>query len=451
MLAERALTGVLSVLNKRYLHTTPIELDGYPAPRPGRGYTLYAHVPFCERLCTYCSFNRFLFEEGRTRGYFRRLRTEMHRIAELGYDFPSLYIGGGTPTILLDELAQTIDLARELFPGIQEVSTETSPNHLTDELVEILSGRVQRLSCGAQSFDDDLLHEMDRYKKYGDGQRTFERFCEVADKFPSFNIDMIFNFPKQGEASLQRDVDLIKQTGANQVTFYPLMASPLRRRQMRENIGMIDYKREKYYYDLIADAMRPEFDFTSAWTFSKDPNLMIDEYIVNYPEYVGIGSGSQSYLDGVMYTSTFSLGDYFNRVDADRCTIVKKGKPYTLKGQMRYHFVTELFGLRLDKRKFKDTFGISIELALPLELAFFRAIRGFAIDDAEQLTLTDMGRYMVLVMMRETLAVSNDSRDRARSELPLSERMLLLEGIEDPALANNLGCADCAPGPHDVA
>ncbi len=439
MLSERALTGVLSVLNKSYLRTSPTELEGYPSPQPGRGYTLYAHVPFCERLCTYCSFNRFLYEEARTRGYFKRLRRELHTIADLGYDFPSLYIGGGTPTILLDELCETIDLARELFPGIKEVSTETSPNHLTPDLVSALDGRVQRLSCGAQSFDDSLLHEMDRYAKYGDGQATFEKFCAVADSFPSFNIDMIFNFPKQDEKSLLRDIELLKATGCNQTTFYPLMASPLRRRQMRENIGKIDYKREKYYYDIITESMQPEFQNTSAWTFSKDPDAMIDEYIVNYPEYVGVGSGSQSFLDGVMYTSTFSLSDYFNRVDAGKCTIVKRGKTYSRKAQMRYRFVTDLFGLRLDKKKFKADFGMPVELALPLELTFMKLVGGIAKNDENEILVTDMGRYMVLVMMRETLAVSNDSRDRARADLPLGERMLLLEGIENPAIE----CVGC--------
>ena len=141
----------------------------------GHGYVLYAHVPFCERLCTYCSFNRFLYKEDWAREYFRHLRAEMHLVAGLGYDFASLYIGGGTPTILLDELAETIDLAKALFPGILEVSAETSPNHLSDEMVEILDGRVQRLSCGVQSFDDRLLRQMDRYGKYGTGEEVFER------------------------------------------------------------------------------------------------------------------------------------------------------------------------------------------------------------------------------------------------------------------------------------
>ena len=69
---------------------------------------LYMHVPFCERLCPYCSFNRFPFAEDRARPYFASMRKEMMMLKELGYDFESLYVGGGTPTIMIDELCDTI-------------------------------------------------------------------------------------------------------------------------------------------------------------------------------------------------------------------------------------------------------------------------------------------------------------------------------------------------------
>lgn len=69
------------------------------------------HVPFCERLCPYCSFNRFPYREQRARDYFQALRQEMRMLADQGYDFESVYVGGGTPTVDIDELCETIDLA----------------------------------------------------------------------------------------------------------------------------------------------------------------------------------------------------------------------------------------------------------------------------------------------------------------------------------------------------
>ncbi len=144
---------------------------------------LYCHVPFCQRLCTYCGFNRFLYNHERATRYYHALRDEMRMVADLGYDFTSMYLGGGTPTILLDELCETIDLARELF-SIREVSCESSPNHLGDEMVEKLHDRVQRMSVGVQSFDDMLLDQMDRYTKYGCGTELFEAVCGRGGQVP---------------------------------------------------------------------------------------------------------------------------------------------------------------------------------------------------------------------------------------------------------------------------
>ena len=103
-------------------------------------------MPFCQVLCPYCSFNRYHFNEDLAKPFFVNLRREMRMLKDVyGYDIESLYIGGGTPTIMLDELCETIDLARDLW-DIKEVSSETNPNHIVDSYIEKLEGRVQRLA-----------------------------------------------------------------------------------------------------------------------------------------------------------------------------------------------------------------------------------------------------------------------------------------------------------------
>ncbi len=427
MFAERCISAFLRPLNRRYLETKPTDARSLPAPEPGKGYVLYAHVPFCERLCVYCSFNRFLFREDRARAYFEDLRTEMRMVADLGYDFDSLYIGGGTPTILVDELARTIDLARELF-SIGEVSAESSPNHLGPEMVEELAHRVQRLSVGVQSFDDGMLLQMDRYTKYGSAVEVFDKVSGVAGKFHSLNVDMIFNFPTQTEEILLRDIEMLKATGTNQTTFYPLMASPETRVEMEKTGYAVDFEREYRFYRTINEKLAPDFEPASAWTFSRDRNEMIDEYIVDYEEYVGIGSGALSFLRGGIWENTFSLSGYHERIQDGRMAVVAAGAPYGRKARMRYRFVTDLFGLKLDKKRFKEDFGVPVEIALWPEITFMKMAGGVDRDDAESLTLTDVGRYLLLVMMRETLASSNQHRDVMRASLPMEERLLLLEG-----------------------
>ena len=206
MIIDSIFSTSFRVAAQLLLNLQPAERVALPAPRPGHKYMLYSHVPFCESLCPYCSFNRFIYNEKSGRSYFASLRDEMRMVADKGYDFDSLYIGGGTPTVMLDELSQTIDLARELF-HIREVSCETNPNHLDERLVDVLAERVQRLSVGVQSFDDALLKQINRYDRFGSGEATLERIHQVAGKFASMNVDMIFNFPGQDEAALRRDID----------------------------------------------------------------------------------------------------------------------------------------------------------------------------------------------------------------------------------------------------
>jgi coproporphyrinogen III oxidase-like Fe-S oxidoreductase len=430
MLSERIQSRAIRLLNKRYLELKPTALTRLPNPHPGQEYMLYAHVPFCEKLCPYCSFNRYPFCEKRALPYFENLRREMRMLSEKGYDFTSLYVGGGTPTIMIDELCKTIDLARELF-SLREVSSETNPNHLAPAIVEKLAGRVQRLSVGVQSFDDGLLRQMERYDKYGSGLEAFERICAMKEHYVSLNVDMIFNFPSQTEDMLIRDLACVLESGVTQVTFYPLMASPVVARSLARTVGVVDYSREKGYYELICEALtggkKPAYHFGSAWTFnaSGGGSAMIDEYIVDYEEYPAIGSGGLSYLDGNLFVNTFSVKDYNAMLEKGCMSVVGQAR-FTKRGRMRYRLMMQLFGLRLDKRQWERDFGCSVAHGLPAEYAFFKAAGAFAYEDEEKILLTSKGRYLMVALMREFFIGVNRVRDQARAALDTEERALLL-------------------------
>lgn len=394
---------------------------------------LYMHVPFCERLCPYCSFNRFPFSEDRAVPYFKNMRKEMLMLKDLGYDFDSVYIGGGTPTIMIDELCETIDLARDTF-NIKEVSSETNPNHLIPEYLDKLKGRVQRLSVGVQSFDNGLLKQMDRYDKYGSGEEILERLKEAAPYFASLNADMIFNFPAQTEDILISDLEKIIESGTSQTTFYPLMASPSVEKSLARTVGKVDYKREQLFYEIICELLiggeKPLFRNGSAWTFNRiggasdADDAMIDEYVVDYEEYPAIGSGGITYLGENLYVNTFSVKDYNAAIESGKMSLMGK-TTFSKRDRMRYRFMMQLFGLRLDKQQFKHDFGCSIEVGLPVEMAFMAAAGAFATNNDKELTLTPKGRYLMVVMMRQFFIGVNNLRDQARSALTGEERELL--------------------------
>jgi coproporphyrinogen III oxidase-like Fe-S oxidoreductase len=413
-IAERALTLVLRGATRHYLTLQPVSGAVLPPPQPGREYTLYVHVPFCETLCPYCSFNRFIYHKEKAEHYFTSLRAEMRHVAELEYKFTSLYIGGGTPTIHIDELVKTIDLARQLFP-LGEVSCETNPNHLVPEIVAKLENRVQRLSVGVQSFDDGLLKQMNRYNKFGSGAEILERIRYAAPHFLSLNVDMIFNFPSQTPEILRDDLHRIIESGAQQTTFYPLMSSRSVESSLLHSVGKANETREWGFYNIIRDELDGHFSPLSSWTFVRGKAGMIDEYIAKGNEYVGIGSGAFSYLNGILFVNTFSLVEYGKAI-AERGCGVTALRRFSSIARERYDLMMALFGSGKKPRVFLRSLP-----GLWLEKLFLVVCRSFQGDE-----LSRFGRYLSVVMMREFFSGVNNVRDIARLALNPEERACTL-------------------------
>ncbi len=384
-----------------------------PPPGASRPRLLYLHIPFCERLCPYCSFNRVPFEEEVCRGYFGALRRELLLYRDRGYDFQGAYIGGGTPTVLVDELVETIALAREVF-SLREVSVETNPNHLTEERLKALErAGVDRLSVGVQSFDDDLLKRMDRYDKYGSGETVARRLRETMGRFGTLNADMIFNFPTQSEAALERDLETLLGIGIDQVTFYPLMVSDMTRRKVAETLGRVDPRQEKRFYHQIARRLVPPYRFSSAWCFSRKP-AMIDEYIVDYGEYAGLGSGSIGYLGGVCYANTFDIGGYVAQVEKGELPLAA-ARVFSERDRIRYDFLMGLFATRMNRSELRAKYGGRLwRLLWPDLLAF--TLMGALTWRGDELVLTRRGRYAWVVLMREFFTAVNNFRDYCRGK-----------------------------------
>ncbi|TXF38620.1 coproporphyrinogen III oxidase family protein [Collinsella sp. BA40] len=445
MLSERLLSATVGAGARKLLRSTNAP-GTLPAPNPGHAHLLYVHIPFCDVLCPYCSFTRFPLREDAARRYFQALHRELAMIRDLGYQPPAAYIGGGTPTILMDELERTIDYMRELFPSIREVSCETNPPHLDRTRLERLSAMVQRLSVGVQSFDNTLLKRMDRYGKNGSAEQIVERIQNTHDMFGTFNVDMIFNFPGQTEEMVLRDIETFRTTGANQITYYPLMTSPGSERLMETCFhGKVDPAREQRLYHAIFDAMTADtaaggagFHASDVYTFAQDKQAMIDEYVVDYGEYVAAGCGGYSFLGDQIFANDSSLAGYCRRV-GEHATSVTARIDMGPANEKRYRMGRELFGLRLDNRAWKRDFGRYIQYDLPMEYGYLAANGAFATNNADELTLTRKGRYLVLAMMRQVFIGMNTERDRLRAMLPPCERKMF-----DDSAAQQIAAARAA-------
>jgi coproporphyrinogen III oxidase-like Fe-S oxidoreductase len=375
---------------------------------------LYLHIPFCEKLCPYCSFNRIIFDESLCRDYFRALRLELLLYKKRGFDFEGIYVGGGTPTVLIDELEETLALAREVF-RIREISVETNPNHLTDANIAALKRvGVNRLSVGIQSFDSGLLKAMDRFDKYGSGEAIRDRLKQVLGQFDTLNADMIFNFPAQGMDILNRDLDVLMEIGMDQITYYPLMVSDSTRELVSKTLGRVDYRQEERFYHRIVERLVPAYRFSSAWCFSKK-TAMIDEYIVDYDEYAGLGSGSIGYLNGTCYANTFNIRQYIAQVGRGEMPLMAS-RDFGLKDQIRYDFLMKLFGMKLDIPALQKKYEGQFLKHIWLDLVAFRLAGGLRYDPPDYY-LTPRGRYYWVIMMREFFISVNNFRDFCREQL----------------------------------
>ncbi|MCX7981411.1 MAG: coproporphyrinogen III oxidase family protein [Syntrophales bacterium] len=405
---------IQSVVRKQFSRAMRFDVGespSLPLPENPKPRLLYLHIPFCEQLCPYCSFHRVPFEPSLTKEYYRALIKEMHLYREMGYDFTGIYVGGGTPTVMIEGLVSVLSSARALF-GIREISVETNPNHLSEENVRLLvEAGVNRLSVGVQSFDDGLLVRMDRFEKYGSGKEIASRLRSVQGAFQTLNADMMFNFPTQTEDILQWDLEMLKKLSLDQITYYPLMVSSSTRRLISNTLGKTSFHREADYYRLIVDNLTHDYNFSSAWCFSKKRS-MIDEYIVDYDEYAGLGSGSIGYLNGVCYANTFNITEYISRLEKGELPLMAS-RSFNERDRIRYDFLMQLFSTRLYRRRLKGKYGKRWWQAIVFPfLVFF--VTGRIRQQGQWWELTPRGCYTWVVMMREFFTAVNNFRDYCR-------------------------------------
>ena len=367
--------------------------------------SLYVHIPFCRSLCPFCCFNRYLFNEEATRRYFTDLKQELGLYIQRGFSFSSVYFGGGTPTIMMDELQNFINILRKQFP-VREISLETSPRELTDKTIELLrAAGINRLSIGVQSFEDEVLKTMGRTN--GPVDEVKKRLLAAQGKFGTLNVDFVFNFPGQTVAQFEADVAAFKKLGIDQATFYPLMASPHKKNALERQFNKVNNSRERQFYNVILrELYHGGYTPSTAWCFSRGEH-MIDEYIIDNDDYIGIGAGSVSILRGNFYVNTFSLDRYHEMTGAGQLPIIG-WRSLSEQENLRYYLLSKLFGLQFDNDAFHRRFSKSAG-KLRLELAFFKTFR--LISGSGILKVTEKGMYPVSVMMRDFFASLNTLRE----------------------------------------
>jgi coproporphyrinogen III oxidase-like Fe-S oxidoreductase len=284
---------------------------------------------------------------------------------------------------------------------------------------------VNRLSVGVQSFDNKILQSVRRFEKYGSGEEIKKRLLSVNGMFDTLNIDMIFNIPNQTSEILTQDIEIIKEIRTDQVTYYPLMVSKSRKKQLLERCGRINHRQEKQFFRLIVNGLADTYNQQSVWCFSRKEGV-IDEYIVDHDEYAGVGLGSLGYINnGTMYSNTFSIQHYINALNQNKHPIVAY-RSFSEREQMRYNLLFKLLSGNLNLSYIKKKFGNYFWPGLSPELLFLLATGAVTFRDSSIL-LTPRGRYYYLIIMRTLFSIVGDYRDM-RASLDVEEPMVKAPG-----------------------
>ncbi len=277
--------------------------------------SLYIHIPFCERKCFYCSFAVVVGQQQRIGRYLDCLCVEMKRYQ--GKKIGSVYIGGGTPTLLNNEqLERMICFIKENFKITPDAewTIEVNPESLDPAKARSLkSSGITRLSLGVQSLDDRYLKYLGRNHDSRQALRAFHAGREAG--FDNVNLDLMFSFPRQTVEEIERDVRAVMRLGSEHISFYMLHLEE-NSRFFIQGISLPDDDVQAGQYQLTTALLEQEgFVQYEISNFAKAGKE--SRHNLNYwqgGEYIGLGLGAHSYLNGKFFWNVSRFHTYLARI-----------------------------------------------------------------------------------------------------------------------------------------
>ncbi len=190
--------------------------------------SLYIHVPFCFHKCHYCDFYSFVDSRDRQADFVEALAVELGAISPASGPLKTIFVGGGTPSLLRPELWERLlvtlgdrfDLSR-----LAEFTVECNPETVTPELASVLhDGGVTRASVGAQSFETRHLKTLERWHDPANVERSLAILREAG--IARRSVDLIFGIPGQTLGEWETDLDtalaLLDGDGIEHISAYAL-------------------------------------------------------------------------------------------------------------------------------------------------------------------------------------------------------------------------------------
>lgn len=285
--------------------------------------SLYIHIPFCVRKCGYCDFLSAPADEKARDRYVQALLMEIERYRgteTADRKIKTLYIGGGTPSILsvdqLDCIIQKIKCTFNFCDDI-EVSMEMNPGTASKEKCRALYQMgINRLSIGLQSTNDMELKTLGRIHSYEDFLNTYT-WCREAG-FQNINVDLMAALPYQTVESYTTGLRKIIRLAPEHISAYSLILEEGTPFYQKYNSGcypLPDEEQERLMYreteQILAQAGYERYEISN---YAKKGYACRHNLVYwQGGDYLGLGLGSSSYMDGVRFHNTTDLNTYVNQ------------------------------------------------------------------------------------------------------------------------------------------
>lgn len=311
--------------------------------------SVYIHIPFCKSICAYCDFCKFIYNEKWVYAYLKALKNEV-KDRYMGDKIKTLYIGGGTPSILMQsELNSLFKIVNLLdLSDLEEFTFECNIEDINEDLLTILkNNKVNRLSIGIESFDKNNLEFMGRSNDF---YSTVEKIKLCRDfGFNNINIDLMYAIPGESLKTLKKDLSYIIRLNPEHISTYSLIISPHTKAYVNgasEIEEELDYEMYNYITKKLDGAHHYEVSNFAKIGYESKHNLVY----WNNLEYYGFGLGASGYIDDVRYENTKNLKDYLlgNYVNSREIVGIKEKMDYEIMLGLR-----KLDGINLSDFKLK--------------------------------------------------------------------------------------------------
>lgn len=290
---------------------------------------LYMHIPFCKAKCHYCDFNSKPGMEDFAPAYFGALYNEMSLYSDRrDLSVKTVFIGGGTPSLVPPEhITNLLDNAHESF-DIQneaEISIESNPGTLDSHKLEAyLKAGVNRISIGLQAWQDSLLRTLGRIHS---SRQFAENFLEARRAgFKNINVDLIFGLPGQTPGQWEETLDRVIELSPQHISCYDLKIEEGTEFDRLQKQGLLpepdDGLDREMYYAAIEKLAQAGFEHYEISNFAR-PGYRCRHNLIYWEaqEYVGLGAGAHSYLDGQRYANITDIRQYAWKQERKESTV----------------------------------------------------------------------------------------------------------------------------------